>query len=313
MKNPKKEILSDQVGRRLAHRRYDSIYSDWEKAINRLDDDQEGAITAARAFLESTCKLVLDELNISYENDWDLPKLYHATSTQLGLSPVQHTDLIFRSFFGSTQTIVNRIGELRNKLGDAHGKGHLRLALPRHHTELAVNLAGSISCFLVSCLESTLAAKKLLTSDGKVTLRFDLPTVWRLVDHSGNSPHSLPSYSRKTPKRVLWLVGDAGVYLMSNGSPAIDYRGRLITKDSKTGIRRLTSPALGCDPSYNSFEDWWAIHNAIDGGNDFSIPISIKQFKDVLPACKSHVVILINAEMYEVMSDIEFEKKYGVN
>jgi Protein of unknown function (DUF3085) len=87
----------------------------------------------------------------------------------------------------------------------------------------------------------------------------------------------------------------------------MDINGNLIKKQKSVGIRRLTAPAVGCDPAYNAFEDWWAIHNAIDDGNDFSIPISIDQFEAILPSCKSQIVIRINAKKYEILSDVDSE------
>jgi hypothetical protein len=306
--NNARKPLSEMMTGRLAHPRYEGIFSSWEKAIGRLDKDRDGAVTAARAMLETACKTVLDELGVTHDGNWDLPKLYHETAGNLGIAPAQNTDPLFKSVFGASQTIVNRVGEMRNKLGDAHGKANLDRPVPRQHAELAINLAGSICCFLVSCLERTVAAKKLKTSDGYVVLKFDIAIVWRLVDHARNSPKSLPSYGRSRPKRALWLVGDAGIYLMSNGSPALDEKGNLIKKEKSIGIRRLIAPAFGCDPSYNAFEDWWPIHNAVDDGSDFSIPIPIKAFDSILPACKTQVVILLSPKEYRIITDVEFMK-----
>ncbi|MPZ41442.1 MAG: hypothetical protein GEU95_26030 [Rhizobiales bacterium] len=158
------EPLPDLVSERLANRQYDVAFSEWRKALSRLAGDRDGAITVARSLLETTCKIALKEVGATHDKNWDLPKLYYIAATELGISPTQRTDELFRSIFGASQSIVNRVGELRNKLGDAHGKGNLDLAVPKHHAELAVNLAGSICCFLVSCLESTIAAKKLVTA-----------------------------------------------------------------------------------------------------------------------------------------------------
>jgi hypothetical protein len=224
------------------------------------------------------------------------------------LSPTQHTDELFKSIFGATQTIVSRVGELRNKLGDAHGKGNLHLPIPRPHAELAVNLAGATCCFLIACLESAVAAKKLITSDGRVVLKFDVATVWRLLDHARNAKRAIPNFGERKPRPALWLVGDSGVYLMSNGDPPMSQTGHLIKKKDAVGVSRLTAPAFGCDPAYNAFEDWWPLHNAIDGGNDFSMTVPIEEFEDILPLCKSQVVFLIKGEQYQILSDGDFQK-----
>jgi hypothetical protein len=91
--------------------------------------------------LETACKTVLGELGVVHDDAWDLPKLYHETATNLGIAPAQNTDPLFKSVFGASQTIVTRVGEMRNKLGDAHGKANLDRPVPRQHAELAINLA----------------------------------------------------------------------------------------------------------------------------------------------------------------------------
>lgn len=228
--NKTKTPLSELASERLADSRYDAIYGAWTKALGRLDNDRDGAVTTARSLLETTCNFILDELSVARDEAWDLPKLYGVAAQTLGISPTQQTDSLFKAIFGASHTIVNRVGEMRNKLGDAHGKANLTFSTPRHHAELATNLACSICCFLISCLESTIASKRLISNEGKVILKFGTATIWRLVDHARNAPRSLPSYGRSVPKRALWLVGDSGVYLMSNGSPAMGENGKLITK-----------------------------------------------------------------------------------
>lgn len=44
----------------------------WVRIQDRRDSDPEGAITAARTLLESTCKYLLDRLEVTYGDD-DLP------------------------------------------------------------------------------------------------------------------------------------------------------------------------------------------------------------------------------------------------
>lgn len=49
--------------------------------------------------------------------------------------------------------VVNRLGTLRNKLGDAHGKGKLPVRPAPRHAELAVNLFGSVELFLMATFQ----------------------------------------------------------------------------------------------------------------------------------------------------------------
>jgi Abortive infection C-terminus len=146
---------------------------------------------------------------------------------ELGVAPVGHISRLHKQFFGATHTIVQSIGELRNRVGDAHGKGHQAIGPSKAQTELAVNLAGAVASFLLSTLESHLAATRRLTASGAAVLKFDKTTVWRLVDHAQNAPSHLKSGGRKKARAALWLVGDVGVYLMSNGDPPLLHEGRL--------------------------------------------------------------------------------------
>jgi len=126
------------------------IHDLWVKALDRRGDDPEGAITAARALLESVCKLILDEAGDTYSDDGDLPKLYTRVAKRLNLAPSQHTEQVFRQVLGGCQAVVEGLGAVRNRLGDAHGKGKRPVKPAPRHAELVVNVAGAVSVFLAS-------------------------------------------------------------------------------------------------------------------------------------------------------------------
>ena len=129
----------------------DCIHIAWQRALDRRTNDPEGAITAARTLLETVCKHILDSRSIPYDsNKVELHELYKLTATELNLSPSQHTEDVFKQILGGCSAIVNGLGTLRNRLGDAHGKGQNPVRPAARHAELAVNLAGSVSLFLVS-------------------------------------------------------------------------------------------------------------------------------------------------------------------
>lgn len=126
----------------------------WQKALKRRSTDIEGALTAARTFLESVCKHILDATGSSYDDSADLPKLYSLTAKQLNLSPSQHTGQLFKQILGSCQTVVEGIGALRNRHSDAHGKGSSGVKPAARHAELAVNLSGTMATFLLQTWEA---------------------------------------------------------------------------------------------------------------------------------------------------------------
>ena len=127
----------------------EEVNRSWRRMINRIANDPEGAITASRNLLETVFKHILDFRNIEYDHDRiELPDLYKKVQTELGLAPEQHQEQIFKQILGGCSGVVNGLGVMRNKLGDAHGTGQKRVRpLPRH-ARLAVNLAGSMALFL---------------------------------------------------------------------------------------------------------------------------------------------------------------------
>ncbi len=132
-----------------------SIHSVWQRALERKSTDPEGAITLARTLLESVCKHILDDLKVDYnKKNIDLSALYKKTATELNLSTSQHTEEIFKQILGSCSGVINGLGDLRNKLGDAHGKGKNAVIPAPRHAELSVNLAGSMALFLVQTFQA---------------------------------------------------------------------------------------------------------------------------------------------------------------
>ncbi|MGZ8241353.1 MAG: abortive infection family protein [Methylobacter sp.] len=133
----------------------ESVHAVWQKALERRKGDPEGAITTARTLLETICKHILDQAGIFYDsNKIELHELYKLTANELNISPSQHSEEVFRQILGGCSAIVNGLGTLRNRLGDAHGKGQRPAKPQARHAELAVNLAGAMGLFLVSTWQS---------------------------------------------------------------------------------------------------------------------------------------------------------------
>lgn len=148
------ETPSDQtVSEVLKRFNAESVQVVWAKALDRRQADPQGAITVARTLLETVCKHILDESGIEYTNRTDLPQLYHLVSVELSLSPNQYTEDVFKQILGGCSSIVNGLGTLRNRLGDAHGQGKKPVRPAARHAELAVNLAGSVALFLIETWE----------------------------------------------------------------------------------------------------------------------------------------------------------------
>lgn len=70
------------------------------------------------------------------------------------MAPDSHSEQVFKQILGNCQSIVESLGALRNKLGDAHSSGPRKSRPASRHAELAVNLAGSVATFLVATWEA---------------------------------------------------------------------------------------------------------------------------------------------------------------
>jgi Abortive infection C-terminus len=144
-KSPVDPIVSDVL------REFDApgVHNVWTKALERRHTDPDGAITSARTLLETVCKHVLDEAGAEYDDKADLPALYKAVATTLNLAPSQHTEETFKRILGGATSIVEGLGSLRNKVGDAHGHGKKLVRPSARHAQLAVNLSGTLATFIV--------------------------------------------------------------------------------------------------------------------------------------------------------------------
>jgi len=126
----------------------------WSKALDRRASDPEGAITVARTLMESVCKQILDERGVPHNDNPDMNKLYRLTAEELRLAPSQHTEQVFKQILGGCSAIVEGLAALRNRLGDAHGKGKAGTRPAARHAELAVNLSGALAVYLLSTHEA---------------------------------------------------------------------------------------------------------------------------------------------------------------
>jgi hypothetical protein len=144
----------DDIGKALAAFNPTEIHARWEEALKRRSNDPRAAITLARTILEDTCKWIIHEAGKSFKEEDDLPTLYRNLAKILKLAPDDHTEQVFKQILGNCQSIVESLGAIRNKLGDAHSQGPKRAKPQTRHAELAVNLAGTMATFLIATWEA---------------------------------------------------------------------------------------------------------------------------------------------------------------
>lgn len=133
----------------------DTVREVWERAQARRAEDPDGAITLARTLLETVCKHILATREVAYEDGDELPRLYRLTAETLRIAPNEATEDAFRRIFGGCTSIVESLGTIRNRMGDAHGRGADAVRVEPRYARLAVNLSGAMATFLVETWEAT--------------------------------------------------------------------------------------------------------------------------------------------------------------
>jgi len=133
----------------------DSIRDTVDKLSARVSsNDHEGAITLSRTLVECVCKHVLDLQAVSYNKNDSPTRLFKSAARALSLGPSPETEEAFRNVVTGCATAVDGLANIRNQLGDAHGKGRRAVRPGLRHAELAVGVACAVSEFLLATLDA---------------------------------------------------------------------------------------------------------------------------------------------------------------
>lgn len=160
------------------------------------------------------------------------------------------------------------------------------------------------------------------------TLTFKVNEVRRLVEHSKAAKKHTPSYEDlfnsayhrggkvvekngwpdrdnididKIPAGLL-LVKDQGVYLLSNGSPA------LLVDPSAT--RQVVAYAKEADPTSGAeFDDWWEAGQRIMGGDDCAETLPLTMFEPVLALLADDDSMKIKVTAHQIQVLLPRKKK----
>ena len=137
---------------RLSQIDFEYIHDQISKSNERINiGDFEGAITNARTLVENVCIYILDKSGIEYKHEGDLPKLYKKVSQLLNMEPQSYSERLFKEILSGCISVVNGLSNIRNKLGDAHGKSKTGYYTPsKRHAIFAVEVAKAFSEFLFS-------------------------------------------------------------------------------------------------------------------------------------------------------------------
>jgi hypothetical protein len=97
----------------------ESVSEAWSRALDRRDSHPDGAITMARTLLESTLKTILDDRQVSYKGDADLPGNHTSTPASM-LRARSSTRSVFASMGGRPTRRSRRRSPSPVRLGMKH-------------------------------------------------------------------------------------------------------------------------------------------------------------------------------------------------
>jgi len=121
------------------------------------------------------------------------------------------------------------------------------------------------------------------------TLIFNAAEVRELVEHCKAAPQHDTYYGEKVGPSLL-LVGDRGVYLMSNGKPKLPNKP---DNNGKIEEGHRVSYAKGTDPRTD--EDWWDAKRDLFGGDDGAVALPIAWFEKALAIDPKTIKIKLTA------------------
>jgi len=124
-----------------------------ERLKGSVDDDPDLAIGTAKELIETTCKTILEERGIPFEESVDISKLVKETRKVLGLVPDNIPEAAkgaetIRRLLSNLGNLVQGLAELRNLYGTGHGKAEKSKGLLPRHARLAVGAASTLVTFL---------------------------------------------------------------------------------------------------------------------------------------------------------------------
>ena len=122
--------------------------------------DYNGAITNARTLVEAVLIHVIEEIEKdAVKNDGNVVNLWNRAkkALKIDIKKEDAPDFVFQTLSG-LDTSLNGLAALSNNAGDRHAN---KFNTKRHHAKLAVNLAMTLSDFLIDILNDKKTSNKL--------------------------------------------------------------------------------------------------------------------------------------------------------
>jgi hypothetical protein len=136
-----------------------AILEHLDRITDAAEDDPATAISAAKALIEATTKVVLTELDVDFDKKADVPALVKAAQKALKLHPetlapsAAGAETVKRILSNLSQVAIG-VAELRNEFGPDHGRTKAVVGLGPRHAHLAVGCAVTYCRMLLDTLSA---------------------------------------------------------------------------------------------------------------------------------------------------------------
>jgi len=143
-----RQIVTSTSGLFQSHGFY-SAYQSMKKARLAIRDGEfDRSITHSISCLESTCRIIHEELGEDLPKKKGLTSLWKSTRAILDLDGLMPDDTL-AALLNSLHGAVTQVGAVRNALSDAHGRGQLPPHVSEAMAELALNSAATVATFAI--------------------------------------------------------------------------------------------------------------------------------------------------------------------
>lgn len=143
------KMLSDDLSEELKGLDSSKLLSDWSKARNLIHSEPSESITRTSSFLESLCRLILEELSIPLPQTITISSLIQAVSNAIKLSEDSEANNDLTQLVGGVKSIFKAVGSMRTHFGTAHGSSPGDYEIDEHYARLANNAAACVSIFII--------------------------------------------------------------------------------------------------------------------------------------------------------------------
>jgi len=128
-------------------------------------------------------------------------------------------------------------------------------------------------------------------------LTFPYAGIARLIEETKSAPKHIKYHDRETGPG-LWLVGDSGVYLMSN-------RAR------EDGEKPQVVYGVECNPKELTFDTWWSIKRATFGADDGVEFLDLADIERLMGSKPAALTIYFNPDSFELATEPAPKPKRG--